>query len=299
MIGKCNMTNVKRIFKNTWNQITRSRLMTIATVVTMTATFLVISVFAVVAYGSDRILNYFESKAQVTAFFVDEAGEEDILNIKSELEATGLTAEVRYISKEEALQLYLGQHEDDPILLESITANIFPASLDVRAKDVDDLPTLVSILDKKETVEEILFYQDVVQSLKSWTRTIRYVGLGLIAVLVLISVTIILVTVNISVSRCSGEIEVMRLVGASNWYIRWPFILQGALTGLVSAILAVGILAGSTPLLITKADQLLRGMDLVILTPRLFLVLLGAEAVLGILLGAFGSLVAVWRYLRY
>ncbi len=292
-------TALKRILKNTWTQISRSKWMTAATIVTMTSTFLVISVFAVVAYGSDRVLNYFESKAQVTAFFVDDVGEDEILDIKAELEATGLTADVRYISKEDALQLYLGQHEDEPILLESITANIFPASLDVRAKNVDDLPALVSILEKKEVVEEILYYQDVVQSLKSWTRTVRLVGLGLIAVLLLVSITIILVTVHSSVARCRGEIEVMRLVGASNWYIRWPFVLQGAFAGLISAVLAVGILAAATPLLVTKADQLLRGMDLVILTPRLFFILLGAEAVLGFFLGAFGSLVAVWRYLKY
>ncbi len=273
--------------------------MTAATILIMTATFLVISVFAVVAYGSDKILSYFESKAQVTAFFVDEATEEQIMGVKSELEATDLTAEVRYISKEEALQIYLGQHEDEPVLLESITANIFPASLDIRTRNVDDLPYLVSILDTKDIVEEILFYQDIVQSLKSWTRTVRLVGLGLIGVLLVISVTIILVTVHTSVSRCSREIEVMRLVGASSWYIRWPFVIQGAFSGLVSAVLAVGVLAAATPLLMTKTELLLRGMNLVILTPRLFLGLLVAEAALGIFLGVLGSFIAVWRYLRY
>lgn len=292
-------TTILRILKNALQQFIRSGWLTAASVLMMTLTFFIISIVATTAYGSNLVLKYFESKPQVSAFFKDEATEEDILNIKRELEQTGLTTEVSYVSKEEAFKIYLGQHQDEPILLESITAKIFPASLDVRAKSVDELLTLVSLLEGKQNIEEIVFYKDIVESLKNWVRNIRLLGGGLIAVLLVISVLIVLISIGMGIATQKSEVEVMRLVGATSWYIRWPFILSGALAGVLSAFLAVGILALSSPFISSFLGDLLRGTEISLLTPSFILTLLGAEVIFAALLGALGSFLAVWKYLRY
>src|SRR3989344_1828739 len=137
---------MKHTLRRTMQYISRSKGLSVATVVVMASSFFVTSVFSVASYSSFRILKHFESQAQISAYFKDEATEADILGVKGRLEATGKVEEVVYTSKEEALKIYVERFNEDPALLESIAANILPASLDVRAKDPTFLPEIATLL---------------------------------------------------------------------------------------------------------------------------------------------------------
>src|SRR3989344_8065099 len=120
-----------KFFKTAWKNIRRSPYQAFAAVFIMTLTFLAFSLFAIIFYGSSRVVNYFESKPQVTAFFKDAAREEEIDALKKNLVDSEIVSEVKFVSKEEALEIYRDQNKDDPLLLDLVTADILPASLEI------------------------------------------------------------------------------------------------------------------------------------------------------------------------
>lgn len=135
-----------KVFKTTWKHIRRSPYQALAAVGIMTLTLFVSGIFFLTAATSSAILSYFEAKPQITAFFTDEKLAEEIASLEERLKNTGQVLDLKYVSKEEALAIYREQNKDDPLLLEMVTANILPASLEVSAKDAKYLADLAKIL---------------------------------------------------------------------------------------------------------------------------------------------------------
>ncbi len=287
-----------KFLRITWRNIRRSPYQAIAAIFIMSLTFLAFSLFALIIYGSTKTVNYFESKPQVTAFFKDEAGQEEITSLQKSLSESELIASVKFISKEEALKIYTEQNKNDPLLLDLVTADILPASLEIATYSIDDLSLVSDTLKKSEIVQEVVFQKDVVATLTAWTAAIRGIGFFIVAVLSLISIFIMVTIIGIKVSQKKEDIETMKLIGAGNWYIRWPFILEGIFYGLLGAVIgwviSMGIFFWTTPYL----SSFLRGIPVLPISIFFLLGLLGLQVLLAILLGAFSSYVAVLRYLR-
>lgn len=286
------------MFQITWKHIRRSPYQALAALTIMVLTFFVVSVFLLLSFGSEKILDYFETRPQITAFLKDEATQEEIENLKDRLLNTDKVANLQYISKEEALAIYREQNKDDPLLLELVTADILPASLEVSAVDSLSLPELAEILKGAEEVEEVLFQEDVVATLTFWTQMIRKAGLILIAFLILVSLLVVLIIVSMKISLKKEEIEILRLLGASGGYIRNPFLLEGAFYGVFGAGLAWGLvylcLLYATPFLTSFLGEI----SLLPVPLWFMLALLGSESLLGVLIGSLASFLAVHRYLR-
>lgn len=287
-----------KILKTALEYIRRNRWLTVTSLLVMVLTFFLTSVFVVAAFFSNKILKELEARPQITAYFKDDASEQEILAVKNRLEATGLTSSVDYVSKEKALEIFMGLSQENPALLEGISSNILPASLEVKAKNLADLPRLAEALQQEPLLEDLQFYKDVVEKFRRLTGTVRALGLGLVGALSLISVLIVLITIGMTISSRGGEIEIMRLVGASDWQIKGPFLWQGVLLGMAAAAMAVLLLCLLLPLLVPRITGALAGISLPSLTPLFLAELLLGEAVFGALLGSFGSWVAVRKYLR-
>lgn len=289
---------MNRHLKTTWTHIRRSPYKALAAVGIMTLSFFIASVFVLTATGLQTILHYFETRPQVTAFFKDEITTEQAEGLKVKLAKTGKIKDVTYISKEEALEIYREQNKDDPLLLEMVTAKILPASLEVSTVDLSYLKEIAQILQEEPGVEEVIFQEDIVQSLHRWTSALRKVGMVLIGALGLVSFLIILIIIGMKVALHREEIEILQLLGASSWYIRAPFVLEGVFYGLVGAFLGWGIsyvcLLYSTPFLV----DFLAGMPIFPIPIFFMLLILGVELLAGVLIGIFGSLLAVKRYLK-
>lgn len=284
--------------KHTWHRIRRAPYQALAAVSIMVLTFFVATLTVLVAAGSDKILRYFETRPQITTFFKDEVKTEEIDSLKAKLNQTGKIKEIRFVSKEEALSIYKEQNKTDPLLLEMVTANILPASLEISTTNISFLPEIAQILKVEPTIEEVIFQEDVVKSLKNWTDAVRKIGIGLTGFLGLVSFLIILIIIGMKIALRKDEIEILRLVGANNWYIRAPFILEGIFYGSLGAFLAWGLslilILYSTPLLV----NFLAGISLFPIPILFLLTILGVEIMLGIILGTLGSLWAVRRYLK-
>lgn len=286
------------IFKTTWQHTRRSPYQTFAAVLIITQTFFVISVFSFLILTSSKIISFFESKPQVTAFFKNQTKQEDINSLGDKLKATEKVSGIKFVSKQDALSIYKNQNKSDPLLLELVTADILPASLEISAIKIEDLANISDMLKNSPLVSEVIYQKDIVSTLTTWTNAIRKIGIVLTFVLAIDSILIMVIIIGIKISQKKREIEILKLIGATNWYIRWPFILEGILYGIIGAVvgwlLAWAALWYATPYLST----FLKGIPaLPIPLINLFQVF-GFEVLLGLILGMTASFLSVLRYLK-
>lgn len=293
-------------FTVSWNHIRRSPYQALAAILTMFLTFLVSGAFALTVLISFLVLGYFESKPQATVFFKDTADKIQADALKTTLEATGKTASIKYISKEDALVIYKEQNKNDPLLLEMVNADILPASLEVSATDPRHLKELEPIMKEAEGVEEVIYQKDVVDTLVSWTNAVRLVG-GILAILLSLDAILIVMTIiGMKVALKKDEVEILKLIGASKWYIQLPFLLEGGIYGIAGGFMAWMVLF---ILILCFRTSILSFLGIIpiitIILGNIFSVaffgcsigLLFILSALGFLLGGVGSLIALRKYI--
>lgn len=277
---------------------------TLAALSVMTLTFFMLSLFILTLLASNQVLRYFETQPLAIVYFKDEATTAQIESLKADLMATGQVKEVVFTSKEQALGYFkqdLANQRNDEVL-DSLPEVSLPASIDIAANNIEDLSVLMNLVnDPKyhDIVEEVRYNQDVAERLASWIATGRVAGLILIGFLLTVSFLIMLVTIGLNIAAFRDEIEIMRLVGAGNWYIRGPFFLEGILYGVISAILAVTIVYASLPWLANGLQSWLAGIDIfpIAVLPVFGGLLLG-QMLFGTVLGILGSSIAMRRSLN-
>lgn len=284
--------------KTTAKQIRRSPYQALAAIFIMMLTFLSISVFSFIVFGSSVAIKYFESKPQVTAFFKDDVKQEDINALEDSLKQTGKISMMQFVSKKEALQIYKKQVNDDPLLMDLVSEDILPASLNVSTYNIQDLSGIADTLKNSPLVLKVNYYKDVVPKLISWTDAIRLIGVTLIAILIVVSIFIMMTVIGFKVAQKRDEIEIMQLLSATNWYIRWPFILEGIFYGIFGTLLgwlvaSIGLFY-ATPYL----QSFLKDIPLLPVSPVFLLEILAGELCIAILLGMLASSLAVLRYLK-
>ncbi len=283
-----------------WQRIRRSPYQALAAVSIMTMTLFLGSVFFLVAAGSQAVLTYFETRPQVNAFFKSDLvpTPQAVDLIKANLQATNLVSEVKYISKEEALKLYKDLNKSDPLLLEAVTANMLPASIEVSAKNPADLKPIADLLKTQPDIEDVRFAEDIVSRLAVWTRSMRLIGFSLVGSHLVITFIIILLIIGIKVANRRDEITLFELLGATRSYISAPFVWEGIIYGAAGAFIAWGasylILLYSTPFL----AGFLAGIPILPAPLWFMFALLGGELLLGAVIGAVGGFLAVRRFLK-
>lgn len=287
-------------FQTALIQIRRSPYQALAAIMIMFLTFFALTGFTLISLGSMAIIKYFEKAPQVIAFFEKgkDLTQDQISSIKNKLEETKQLASFKYVSIYEAEAIYKEKNKSDPLLLELVNYKILPPSIEISAVNIDTLSVLKNILESQPGVKDIAFYEDIVKSLSSWIKNIRIFGIGLISYLLVQSILIILTITGMKILSRKEEIEILRLIGASDWFIRWPFVLEGALYGVISSFLGWGmaylLLLYTTPVIVGWLG------DVALLPVPIWLMflILAADLVSGILVGMIGSLIAVHRFLR-
>lgn len=254
---------------------------------------------------SNTAMTYLQKQVQVRIFFKDSFKEEEILNLKAELEKDSRVMEVGYTSKDEAFRIFKDLSKNDPVLQESLTTNILPASLEVRSYDVKDLDNIATEYSTKDYVESIKYLKDIKDRFKYYSGIITIVSLVLFTLFFIVSFGIILSTIRINIFQKKEEIEIMKLVGANDDFIQRPFIHQGLVYSLVGSALASLIFAFILIIMFASNTLGLRDLRDVYLVGNLkihfiiFVALLVAVINLfGYLLGRFGSKTAVKTYLN-
>lgn len=289
---------IARIIKYTLQHVTRNGWQSLLVILVVAVTLVIAQLFAVVTIASNNLLTYFENQPQVTVFFRDEATEEQILQIQETLYQDERTEETVYTSKDEAVALYKEQNQDNPELLEFVTADILPASLEVSATDPTFLVEIANEFEQNQLVETVVFHEDLVESLTRLTNAVRLAGLVLLSVLLFNSASIILLVVANNISAFRREIEVMRLVGAGAWSVRWPFLLDGIIFAVSASTLASIAMYLFLPYMNEFAQLFLPAVALFPPANILVYNLWVFTTLVGVGLTTVISYVATWRYLQ-
>jgi cell division transport system permease protein len=184
------------------------------------------------------MLSYVETRPQVIAYFDVKTKEADIISLKDQIEKTGKTSSVNYVSQAAALKIYKDLNKDNPLLLEMVSANILPASLEIFATKPVYLSELAEFLRSQPSVDEVNYQKSIVDRLVVLTNILRHISIALLILLLTITVTVLITTTAFKISIKREEIEVLQLIGASKSYIRKPFIVEGMLFGIISGTVA-------------------------------------------------------------
>ncbi len=189
----------------------------------------------------EGLLNYVETRPQVTVYFQRSSSEDEVNKLRDALMKSDKILSVKYISKDEAFKIYKELNKNKPLLLEMVSANILPASLEIHAKKLEFLPQIVEFSKKQDGVDEVRFSQDNSERLKNLTTIVRKIALFLFMYLIVMSVVVLSTTTLFKIAMKKDEIELLRLLGASNFYIRKPYIKETLTLSLLASICSFGV----------------------------------------------------------
>jgi cell division transport system permease protein len=230
-----------------WQGFWRNAAMSLAATATMTLMLLLLAGFWIIQAGFLASLSYVEDKVGVVADLNDRVSDLELRDVQDRLAAKPEVRSVEYISKDEALARYreerIAQGQQDFTVY--LPDNPLPASLEVKLRRPDDYRVVADFLNAEPVVAKVQNIEDTTERLVSLTNFLRTFGVVLLAVIGAIVLFIVINTIRLAVLGRAEEIEVMRLVGASDAFIRWPFVFEGALVGLFGAAISMAVLVGA------------------------------------------------------
>jgi len=191
------------------------------------------------------LLNYVETRPRVIVYFQVKADEDQIFAVRDKIKNTNKTTEIKYVSKEEAFEIYKEFTQNDPLLLEMTSAEILPASLEIDATKPEYLPELAEMLQNQPGVDEVQYQKDIIDNLLSLTSKVRKTTVVFFGYLMFMSIIVLTTTLSFKIALKREEIGILKLLGASNMYIRRPFIGESIFLGALAAALSNIVLIGT------------------------------------------------------
>ena len=276
----------------------RSPYQALAAALAMSLTFFITSVFIILVIGGQIILNYIEQRPQVIAFFHDDTTEGQINEIIQQINNTDLTTNVKYVTKEEALAIYRERNKDDPLLLESVSADFLPASIDISVKKASDIENITKLVKERKEIDKVITPENLVEQLVKWTKTIRFGGIIFVSSLLSISFLIVIMVIGMRIAIRRDEISIMSLVGATKWFIARPFFIEGAIYGLVGATISVLLVYVIILSYSQNIQEFLGPIQVFPINPLFFIYLWAGEALVAATVGICGAALALYRYLK-
>lgn len=297
--------------KTAMGYIKRSPFQAVAALFVLSLTFFVATTMAVLIYASGNSLKYFETRPQIISFIKKEASTESISALQNKLTLDARVKDVRYVPKEEALEIYKRATEDNPLLAELVSPDIFPASLEFSVTDLTHAQAVIDEVKNETVVEQVGFtaslsseksLNNVVERLKTITRYVRIGGLTLVGVLGLTSFLVLLVIISMRMATRKGEVEILNLIGATSGFIKNPIVLEAVIYSLWGVFIGWILSFISWLYMAPSAVSYFGPINILPREPMqffiMFLIILGGELFVGLVLAVTGSLLAVNRALN-
>ncbi len=299
-------TSLKRIIHNGWKGFRGNISLSVATIFIMAIVISLPTALFILKPISANLVKEIKGKVDISVYFDENTNQDDILSLKSSLSKMPEVKSVDYISKEEALKRFKEKHKNDPILIESLKEvgeNPFSPSLNIKAWKASQYGEITNFLEKgpfNKTIKKIDYFQKkpVIERIFSTISAVNKIGFLLAIILSLIAVLVAFNAIRIVIDNSKEEIKIMRLVGASNNFIRGPFLVQGIIIGFFSFFFSFLMTFLFCYFLDSKFKLIAPGISLY----KLFLndlgVLILIQLSTGIGLGIISSLIAIRKYLR-
>jgi len=282
--------------RRAWQGFWRNGLMSLAATATVVLMLALLAGLIILLTGLDATLDYVQQEVQVVAYVKDSATAQDISGLEASLQRMPQVTQVNFVSKDQAYRDFLARHPDEADVIESLPTNPLPASLQINLRDPNDYLDVAGYLNGQPAVDRVMNIQQTVDQLVTVIGILRIGGTVILIVVGLIVLFTIVNTIRLAVVARADEIEIMRLVGASDAFIRWPFIFEGAFVGLLGAAITIGLLfLGQGPITSFLSDyfKVLPVEASATVGQNVTLIVLGAGAGIGVL----GSYLSVRSYL--
>jgi len=306
------MVTFYRIIKLGFTNFWRNGLLSMAAILILTITLFTISIFITLSLVTSSAIESVNSRIDVVAYFKDSATEKRVLQIRKALSTQDGVRSVEYISKDEAFEKWQATTEDQR-LREVVTKkdNPLPRSLEVKMGDPEKTHEIATFLEQakyKSLLHRVRYNKEVVERLIHYTQVIKRLGLGLVSVFVVISILIVFNTIRLAIYARRDEIDIMKLVGATSAFIRSPFLVEGVLFGIVSAILASLIIwlggewivsSGILPSDTLREIMAFLGDDATQYFAQHKYLIFFYQAIVGVAISLFCSWAAIYKYLSF
>ncbi|HZK40475.1 MAG TPA: permease-like cell division protein FtsX [Atribacterota bacterium] len=275
----------------------RSTLMSMAAILSTTTILLIVGIFLLISINSSLFLKNIESQLEIIVYLEDDISNAELNTLENNFNSIDGIKEVKYVSKKEAYQRLSKDLGEQKNILSAIETNPLPASFEIQMKDPKVIEQIANRIVEFKKVEEVEYGQETAERLLNFTSIFRRAGILVLTLLIFASILLIFNIIKITVYSRRSEIEIMSLAGATSWFIKWPFIIEGFLQGFISAILSTIILYNFYFFAVNKVHQAIPFLPLVV--DNIGLLPVGIVVVLlGSLVGILGSMFSVGKYLN-
>ena len=284
--------------KETYKSIRRNGFMSFASISTVAVSLLVLGMFLMIFLNTNNLAQYLESQVQVSVYMQDSATEKELASVKEKLTKMPGVVKVTQVSKQQALERFKKRLGDQEQLLHSLgKENPFPNSFEVQVDNPERIKVLTPQIGQLPKVETAKFGQEVVEHLFQLTKILRFGGILLVVFLAMATLFIISNTIRLTVFARRKEVIIMKYVGATDWFIRWPFLLEGMTLGFFGAVLASVLINSIYSGLLERIHATLAFLPLLPTSPLLIYVDLFL-LIAGTGIGALGSYISLRKFLR-
>lgn len=295
------LRQIKNILREGFVGMWRNFGMTTASIVSITFVLIIFGIISLLVLNVEEIVHESGEKLQKIVVFLDDGLTEDqIQNLGKNFQNMEGVTKVDYTSKDQALEDMKDRLKGDEYILEGLPNNPLPVSFTLHLKNLDNGYRVAKQSEKMDGVYKVQYYNDLVNRMLKVYQGVRYGGAGIITVLFIISMVLIHNTIRIALQNRSKEIQIMRYVGANNYYIRGPFLVEGVLFGLFAGLLATLVLFFAYQFVFNRFNpQLINVLGIGLFSPdrSLSLDLAIILASLGMGIGYLGSIISVTRHL--
>lgn len=295
----------RRVIKSGYLSFRRNDWLSTATIIIMLITLLILGSMVFVGAFASTVLRNFESKIDISVYMKPEAPEQSIFAVQKELESIPSVAEVSYVSKEQALADFKNRHKNNALIysaLDELGENPLEASLNVRATKPSEYAAINDFLTRKNyaMVDKVNYSENqmVIERFGSILGTVRSSGAIVLLLLAFVAILVAFNTIRLAIYTMREEIGIMRLVGASTWFVRGPFLFAGVMYGAIAALVAIAVFFPVAWFLSPKIGLLVPEFDLYGYFLANFAQFSGMMFLSGVSLGVFSSFIAIRKYLR-
>jgi cell division transport system permease protein len=296
---------------NTLSALRRTPYQTLGVIFAMFFSFLILLIFSFSILLLTKLVSYIETQPQVTVYFLKTTAKSDIYKLREDLLNTGLVKEAQYVSQEDALKIYKELNKNEPLLLEMVSKDALPSSLEVFTTKPEYLKDIAEEARTNPGVEEVAYQQDIIDSLITITNSVKRIALIFLVAQFMIVFFVVFTTITFKIIAKKDEIEIMRLLGATRFFIVKPLLKQNLALNFVAALLSALVFVGGYLYSFGYLNSFLTGIPTlsILTTPwfnldiwplnfYMFAGLAGLTLVIGYTLIWFTTLLAAGKYIK-
>jgi len=282
-------------------QIFRNKGMSLASIFSILAMLIILGLFFVIMVNLNLFTEVIEKDyEQIEVFILDETSKAETQQIIDKVKTQEGVKAVSYRTKAEALQIMKDRWGEKGYLLESLDKNPFPSSILISVDNIEDADRIAEYAGSLKGTEDVKYYQETVEKLTTVTNFIQMGALIVMIFMVVVSVVVVSNTVKLTVFARAKEIKIMRYIGATNWFIRGPFIAEGIIIGILGALVSTGLITAIYARLVESLGDQIMAIVSCPLIPASYMAgnMLIIFLALGISIGAWGSIISMRKFLE-